>query len=173
MFDKIEKSRVEILENRPLLVKNLLEWSVTDSIFFLSDKKALKERQIDSWLPIISWLEELFKTKVSCSFSFDVPKQTKAFFEKLEKEIMLLSDDKFVLFYIMVTKLRSVSLALAFIKNRIDAKAAFLLANLEELWQVEIWGVDFEAEDRREEIRKEIIELERVVNGIKSAKKHC
>ena len=56
--------------------------------------------------------------------------------------------------------MRSVLLAAALVKGRINAKEAFDAAFLEELWQNESWGVDEEAAKRREEMREELQQIE-------------
>jgi chaperone required for assembly of F1-ATPase len=50
----------------------------------------------------------------------------------------------------------SLVLGLAFLRGEIDQKKLFETAFLDELWQVERWGSDFEAEDRRGFIQTEL-----------------
>jgi chaperone required for assembly of F1-ATPase len=55
----------------------------------------------------------------------------------------------------------SLVLGLAFLKGRMDANALFEAAFLDELWQAEKWGSDWEAEDRRTGIKSELADAER------------
>ena len=50
----------------------------------------------------------------------------------------------------------SLVLGLAMLRGRMDAAGLFEAAFLDELWQVQKWGSDWEAEDRRAFIRGEI-----------------
>ena len=55
--------------------------------------------------------------------------------------------------------MKSVLLAIALVKKRINADEAFQAAYLDELWQAESWGVEEEAEKRRGELKKELHEV--------------
>ena len=50
----------------------------------------------------------------------------------------------------------SLVLGLGFVAGRLDADQLFNTAFLDELWQNEKWGCDFEAEDRQNHIRTEL-----------------
>ena len=50
----------------------------------------------------------------------------------------------------------SLVLGLAMLRGRMDAAGLFEAAFLDELWQAQKWGSDWEAEDRRAMIRGEI-----------------
>ena len=50
----------------------------------------------------------------------------------------------------------SLVLGLAMLREEMDAATLFELAFLDELWQAERWGSDWEAEDRRAGIRNEL-----------------
>ncbi|MGB1758796.1 MAG: ATPase, partial [Candidatus Puniceispirillaceae bacterium] len=55
----------------------------------------------------------------------------------------------------------SLVLGLGFVAGRLDADQLFTTAFLDELWQNEKWGRDFEAEDRQNHIRAELDEAAR------------
>ena len=65
--------------------------------------------------------------------------------------------------------LRSILLALALVKGRLSTDDAFEAAFVEEIWQAKIWGIDEEAEKRRQAIHSELKEIEKFlqVNGKK------
>ena len=67
-------------------------------------------------------------------------------------------------YYAATLNMKSVLLALALVKGRIDAKKAGELAYLEELWQNEMWGTDSEAVKRRNERCNELAVIERYLN---------
>ena len=56
---------------------------------------------------------------------------------------------------------KSVLLAAALVKKQITADEAFRAAFLEEIWQADKWGHDAEADQRREVIRQELIDVEK------------
>ena len=52
-------------------------------------------------------------------------------------------------------------LGLGFVADQLDAEQLFNTAFLDELWQNEKWGRDYEAEDRQNYIRAELAEAAR------------
>ena len=55
----------------------------------------------------------------------------------------------------------SLVLGLGFVAGRLEAEQLFSTAFLDELWQNEKWGRDYEAEDRQNYIRAELAEAAR------------
>ena len=76
-----------------------------------------------------------------------------------------LSDRELTAFYAAALKMRSVLLAAALVKGKINAEEAFRAAFLDELWQAETWGADEEAENRRQTIKNEICEIEKFLHS--------
>jgi chaperone required for assembly of F1-ATPase len=60
-------------------------------------------------------------------------------------------------------------LGLAFINGKMEANALFDAAFLDELWQAEKWGSDWEAEDRRVGIKSELADAERFLQLVRMA----
>lgn len=52
--------------------------------------------------------------------------------------------------------LGSAAIAFSLYKDNLSAEAAYKAANLDDLWQLEVWGADEEAEARLDELRLEI-----------------
>ena len=63
-------------------------------------------------------------------------------------------------FYVAALNMKSVLLAAALVKGKINANQAFEAAFLEELWQNENWGADEEALKKREELKQELVDVE-------------
>lgn len=76
-----------------------------------------------------------------------------------------LSDKELVAFFKAALNMRSVLLAAALVKGRINAGEAFEAAYVEELWQSENWGVVEEAERKRGELRQELIDIEKFLKS--------
>ena len=75
--------------------------------------------------------------------------------------IVELSDKELAAFYQTGKITKSVLLAAALVKKQITADEAFRAAFLEEIWQADKWGHDAEADQRREVIRQELIDVEK------------
>ena len=71
-----------------------------------------------------------------------------------------MTDKEMACYYAAALNMKSVLLALALVKGKINAQTAGKLSYLEELWQNEMWGNDEEAAKRRKERCDELVEIE-------------
>lgn len=159
MKETLDKAVKEIEQYREEIEKKLLEFARSDLLFFWGEKRDLYLKQKTEWQPIIDWIEESLKVKVNKTDKLDVPdneemqKPLKNVFDKM-------SNKELACYYAAVLNMKSVLLALALVKGRIDAETAGKLSYLEELWQNEIWGSDDEAVKRRKERCEELALIE-------------
>ena len=161
MLGDLEKAREEIAKNRAEVIERLVQFSMTDLLLFWGQEKDLMERQAKIWGPILAWAEEKMKAKFAITQSLDVPQENQASGYRLKVFLESLSDKELTAFYAAALQMRSVLLAAALVRGKINAEEAFQAAFLDELWQAENWGSDEEAEKRRQTIKSEIIEIER------------
>lgn len=162
---KIDKSVLEIDFDREKLTATLLEFAVSDTLLFFSDKPEIFEKQNELWLPAISLLEDFLETKIFYTSTLIVPIQNDEFFINLKSKIYLLSNRDFLLLYSFALHTRSVLLALMFVYRKIDAKKAFELSFLEEICQAKIWGEIIEAVSMREKTLQDLLNIEDCLNG--------
>lgn len=69
----------------------------------------------------------------------------------------------------MTTLTGSVLLAFAVLEGRLDAETAFELAHIDEDWNIELWGADEEAAQRRAFRRADIVAAGRAIGLAGSA----
>lgn len=161
MLGDLEKAREEIAKNRAEVIERLVQFSMTDLLLFWGQEKDLMERQAKIWGPILAWAEEKMKAKFVTTQGLDVPQENQTSGYRLKVFLESLSDKELTAFYAAALQMRSVLLAAALVRGKINAEEAFQAAFLDELWQAENWGSDEEAEKRRQTIKSEIIEIER------------
>lgn len=157
----LEKTAKEIGKDRKEIIDRLVQFALTDMLLFWGQNKSLVERQEKIWGPLLEWANEEINTKFIRTQSLDVPEQEKTSGYRLKVFLEKLSDRELAAFYVAALNMKSVLLAAALVKGRINAKQAFEAAYLEELWQAENWGVEEEAEKRRAEVRQELVEIEK------------
>ena len=157
----LEKTAREIGKNREEVIDRLVRFALTDMMLFWGQNEDLVKRQEKIWGPLLEWANEEINTKFIRTQSLDVPEQEKTSGYRLKAFLEKLSDKELAAFYVAALNMKSVLLAAALVKGRIDAKQAFEAAYLEELWQAENWGVEEEAEKRRAEVRQELVEIEK------------
>lgn len=161
MLGDLEKAREEIAKNRAEVIDRLVQFSMTDLLLFWGQEKDLTERQTKIWGPILAWAEEKMKAKFVTTQGLDVPQENQTSGYRLKVFLESLSDKELTAFYAAALQMRSVLLAAALVRGKINAEEAFQAAFLDELWQAENWGSDEEAEKRRQTIKSEIEEIER------------
>ena len=149
----------EIGQYRAEITQKLLEFARTDVLFFWGEKKELFLRQEKEWLPILAWAEDLLKVKLNKTSDLKVP-ENEEMQNPLKKVFDEMSDTELACYYAAALNMRSVLLALAFVKGKLTAEKACELAYLEEVWQNEIWGEDEDALGRRQERCDELKEIE-------------
>ncbi len=164
MKNELEKAMNEIGKYRKDIESKILEFAKTDLLFFWGEKKELFEKQKKEWKPILDWMEERINKRIETTTSLNVP-DNEFLQHPLKVIVEEMSDKELACFYAAALNMKSVLLALALIRGRIDAEEAGKLSYLEELWQNEIWGKETEAEKRREERCEELKVIERFLNS--------
>ena len=123
------------------------DYGDTDLLYYRADSPAeLKIRQQSSWDPMIDWAEKNFKVKINCGTGILYIPQDRELVYRLSKEISELSSFQLTALYDIVSITGSLILGLATINGRLSAEDAFNLSRIDELWQIEQWGVDEEAQ---------------------------
>ena len=123
------------------------DYGDTDLLYYRADSPfELQMRQQSSWDPIIDWAEKNFEVKINCGTGILYIPQDRELVYKLSKEISELSSFQLTALYDIVSITGSLILGLATINGRLSAEDAFNLSRIDELWQIEQWGVDEEAQ---------------------------
>ena len=164
MKKELDKAMKEIGQYRKDIEKKILEFARTDLLFFWGEKKELFERQEKEWKPILDWMEEGVNRRIETTTSLDVP-DNEFLQHPLKVIVEEMSDKELACFYAAALNMKSVLLALALVRGKIDAEQAGKLSYLEELWQNEIWGKETEAQKRREDRCEELKVIERYLRG--------
>ncbi len=159
-IQKLQQATQEIATYREDIIKRLLKYGATDVLLFWGSDKDLIERQEKEWAPLLEWARDEFDAKFVKTHGLDVPEENAESGYRFKFFLEHLSDKELAAFYLAALNMRSVLLAAALVKGRINAAQAFQAAYLEELFQAEAWGSDEEAEAKREERQQELREIE-------------
>ena len=160
MIGDLKEAAKELAKDREEVIDKLVQFSLTDMLLFWGTEKELIVRQEQVWGPLVAWANQTFNADFINTHGLDVPKENQNSAYRLKYFLEQLSDKELAAFYAAALTMRSVLLAAALVKGRMNAKEAFDAAFLEELWQNESWGVDEEAAKRREEMREELQQIE-------------
>ena len=145
----LDKAVAEIKKYKDKIISELIEFANTDLLLFWDNKTDLRLQQEKEWGPILTWVEEELGVVLKKSDNLNIPENTE--FQSLLKAILNnMTDRDLACYYAAALNMKSVLLALALIKGRLNAEEASRLAYLDELWQNDLWGLDEEAKLRRE-----------------------
>jgi chaperone required for assembly of F1-ATPase len=116
----------------------------------------LVERQHGAWQPLLDWAAARFDAAL-CNTAGVMPRpQSPAALQALRAAVALYDDHMLAGLAFAVQTSGSLVIGLAMAEERLDAAMAFELAELDESYQIEQWGEDAEAAQRRATRRKDL-----------------
>ncbi len=121
----------------------------SDLLFYRADgPERLVQRQTDIWDPVLEWASETLGARFILSAGVQFVTQPDT---ALARVRAALPDDAWRLgpLHVMTTLTGSAVLALAVLRRRLSADDAFAAAHLDEDWNMETWGSDDLALQRR------------------------
>lgn len=139
-----------VARDRADAVRSLLPYAETDTLCYRAeDGEALHDRQLEVWEPLLKATE----TELGVSFERiggvihrAQPPETLA---RLSQILTGQSDFALTALRTLASLAASLVIGLAALEPGADAEKLWNAANLEEDWQVELWGQDYEAETLR------------------------
>lgn len=136
--------------DRDSAIRGLLPYAETDTLCYRGDAgEALHERQMLVWEPLLLAAEarwDVHFTRVEGIIHRAQPPQT---LQRLQAVLAAESDFSLAALNTLSSLAASLVVGLAALAPDADAEMLWNAANLEEDWQVELWGKDAEAEERR------------------------
>ena len=150
--DRIMNQRNDVIET----LKSIL--SMDTLLYRSGNDSELSKLQEKEWQPLVKWLDVNFNCKLIINYELKPLNQKEP---ELLKCINLINQlDHFSLssFSHLVSISGSFILGLSFYFKKINSHKLYELALLEELFQSNKWGSDDFANERRENIKKEITE---------------
>lgn len=140
-----------VAPDRGSAIRALLAYAETDTLCYRAeDGEALHDRQLAVWEPLLAAAEDRWQVQFERIGGVIHQVQPAATLARLEAELAVLDD--FALTALRNTASLSASLVigLAALEPDADPHALWNAANLEEDWQAELWGKDWEAMELRD-----------------------
>ena len=117
---------------------------------------ALAQRQRAAWQPVLDWMESAHGVSLVVVDGVMPQHQSTAAIAAMEAAISALDVDRLTAFQACAAAAGSLALALALVHGRITADQVFAATNIDESFQIETWGEDELARERRAGIAKDI-----------------
>lgn len=149
-----------VAPRRQEIIQDLVNHIETDLLLHRSaSPQALYDRQLALWQPLLDWMEHTMGVKlipIEGVMSQPVSQDHRDFLTGILENY----DDFELLGLTQASKISgSVVVALALLTGRLDGEGAYGISLLEELWQIETWGEDPEANARRTAIKNDLNEV--------------
>lgn len=134
---------------RDSVLGKLLAFAETDTLCYRADPdEALYRRQQEVWEPLITAFEARENVRMQRVSGIMHRPQLPHTLAKLRARLEALDDFTLAGLQTVTSLAASLSIGLSALETDADAGTLWAAANLEELWQIDLWGQDYEAADR-------------------------
>lgn len=150
-----------VAPQRDLIVNELLAYVDSDVLcYHAAEPPVLRERHQALWLPLLAWAEERYGEPWQTTTSLMPIAQSAGVHGAMRQALESLDDAALTTHQASAPLLGSLLLGLALVEGLVTAEAAFQAAFVDELWQSEHWGEDYEAIDRRLSLKTDLLDAE-------------
>ena len=148
-----------VTPQREAIITELAAYGANDLLCYRDDQDDLASRQHRQWQP---WLDRLGDERaIHLETVNGIMPVTQADAVKFPPLIAVFDDWRLGILHRATSLSGSLVLGLGFVEGVIDPVQMFELAFLDELWQNEKWGTDFEAADRHRFLQAELADAAR------------
>ncbi len=155
--------------NRSALISEAIKYAGTDLLSYRSEDRPLFDRQTAQWDPVLKWAKDTRGINITSTVGIVAIEQDDSAAIKLGAYAGLLNDIDLTLLVHFTAVFGSAILALAVMERHLSAEDALDLSRLDEIFQIERWGQDEEAQERTDAIYAETEALARLLDGTDSA----
>jgi chaperone required for assembly of F1-ATPase len=135
---------------RDRVVAETADYAGTDLVCYRADHPpALAARQHAAWQPLIDWATLRYDAALAVTSGVIPTAQSPATLKAFARAVVALDDFRLTAIHTLTAASGSLVVALALLEGRLDAETAFAVSQLDETFQIEAWGEDAEAAERR------------------------
>ena len=143
--------------DRATTIDGIARYGETDLLCYrAATPESLVRRQHELWGPWLDWVAVTYDAPLRVTTGVGYVKQHRDSIASLRSAVAALDVHALAALGIAVPSLGSLVLGLALAAQVMDADTAFRLGALDELFQAEQWGEDYEAEDRRTSLLSDV-----------------
>lgn len=142
---------------RAHIVEQLMNYAGTDLLCYRVETPAdLVARHAAAWQPLLDWAAQALDAPLLTTTGLTALAQPSASLAALRRHVEAYDDWRLTALQSATAAMGSLILGLALTEGRLDAEAAFQASQLDETYQIEQWGEDWEAADRRAALKADI-----------------
>jgi len=146
-----------LTQHRAIIERQLLAYAETELLCHRADApEALVQRQHAIWQPLLDWVAIRHDAMLTVTTGIVAVAQPERSLAALRGALAAMDPWRLAAISVAVAASGSLVIGLALSDGRIDPQAAFDAAELDATWQIERWGEDKEASDRRAVVRADL-----------------
>jgi chaperone required for assembly of F1-ATPase len=146
-------------------VDAIARYAETDLLCYRADApQELVQRQHQQWQPWLDWAALTYDAPLRVASGVRFVRQHHDSIAALRRAVAALDPDTLAGLGVAVPILGSLVLGLALAAGQMNAEAAYTLGALDELFQAEQWGEDYEALDRRTNMAADVMLAARYID---------
>lgn len=156
---------------RAMIVDQLIKYAATDLLCYHAGfPPALAERQHTSWQPLLDWAATDLDAPLAVTSGVIAVNQPETALAALRRHLGGYDLWRLTATQAAAAAAGSLILAMALAEGRLDGEQVFALSQLDETFQIEQWGEDYEAADRRAALMRDILAAEKLLSLARSGK---
>lgn len=154
-----------VTPQRDAVIDQIVAYGGSDLVCYRAeDPDDLVIRQVKSWQPLLDWCRERFGAELAVTAGIMPQPQSEHALAALRRGIADHNDLVLSGLYQLTTGFGSLVIALAVLEDRIEAEKGIEYALLDELFQAERWGEDWEAIERRKAMAADMTNAARFIS---------
>lgn len=158
-----------VAPQRNYVIGEVAGYGGSDLLCYLADDPPeLTARQETAWSPLRDWAESTFGARLLPTAGVMPVAQSPDSLAALRRAVEAVDDWELAALHTLTAITGSLVLGLAVLHDRLDAEAAYTVSEIDEAFQIERWGMDREAEQRRRTRRAEVAEAAKFVEHLRA-----
>ncbi len=146
-----------VAKRRQEVVAEIAAYGETDLLCYRADgPPELVARQHAVWQKLLDWATLRYDAPLAVTTGIVPVAQNPATLHALAMAVAAYDPIRLTALHAVTTASGSLIIGLALLEGELDADAAFAAAQLDETFQIERWGEDYEAADRRAALKADI-----------------
>ncbi len=139
-----------VTPQRDYVIEEIARFAASDLVCYrAAHPQPLVDRQCETWQPLVGWAADTIGARLHVIEGVTFIEQDAAALAAVRAAVAAHDDYALAALHALTTASGSVVIGLAVAHGRLDPDAAVAAAQLDELYQAELWGVDREADHRR------------------------
>lgn len=157
-LNRLANSAIDtVARRREDIIAEIIRYAGTDLLCYRAEAPAaLVERQAGTWQPLIEWLALRHNASLAVFTGLLPVDQPDEAIDAIRGVVSEFPDFPLTALHAVAAACSSVVIGLAVADGRLNADAAWHASLLDESFQIEQWGEDADASDRREALRADI-----------------